>query len=159
MTKEYVDIKKEIYGKRMDFTFFPAELNKMTDDERKEIDELLVKCCINGVKSSYKYIPYIKMIDPNVIIVSDNFKKLPLIEQLTIITNLYIYCGKQEYFDVVAHAAVSNSDAYSLLVDMYVCCKKKGMDISNIYNKLKEIAEINSNNAYYTVMFQRRDKR
>lgn len=159
MTNEYVKIKNEICNGRRDILFFPQELNMMSDEERFEIEELIIKCCINGVNSSYKYIPYIKKANPNKIVIADTFKKIPLESQLTIIYNLYIHNGKQEYLDFISKVAVQNVDAYYLLTDIYVYNKRKGMNTEYIYNKLKEIAELNSNNIEYVAMFKRKTGR
>lgn len=156
-TKAYAEIRKEIYTSRRGISFYPHELDLLTDKERVEIEQLLLRGCTYGEKSYYPYIPYFRFEDPEFLVEREAFYRLPGEEQLALIKYVYLYSLNDKYLAYLQEKAYSNVDAFFCLRDILGYFKAYHQDWAELEKIMEDIA-CQKNEPVYTVVYERRNK-
>lgn len=156
-TKAYAEIRKEIYTSRRGISFYPHELDLLTDKERVEIEQLLLRGCTYGEKSYYPYIPYFRFEDPEFLVEREAFYRLPGEEQLALIKYVYLYSLNDKYLAYLQEKAYSNVDAFFCLLDILGYFKAYHQDWAELEKIMEDIA-CQKNEPVYTVVYERRNK-
>ncbi len=112
----YNELLKELNAKRRDLQFSPKDLDSLSDIERKTIENELILLIKRGVRTSYKYIPYIKSLDARKEL--SYIENLPFEDKLDIYRYLYIRTKDKTYLDSIILSALTNNEAFSLLLEM-----------------------------------------
>ena len=112
----YNELLKELNAKRRDLQFSPKVLDSLNDYERKIIEKELVGLIKRGVRTSYKYIPYIKNLD--IIKELSYIENLPFEDRIEIYRYLYLKTKNKDYLDNIILSALTNSKAFGILLEM-----------------------------------------
>ena len=64
MSDAYIKIKNNLEKKRRDYLFPSSLLDELEDNERREIEEIIIKLCLLGDRSCFQYIDHLKVFNP-----------------------------------------------------------------------------------------------
>ncbi len=112
----YNELLKELNAKRRDLQFSPKVLDSLSDNERKIIENELIILIKRGVRTSYKYIPYIKSLDIKKELSS--IENLPFEDKLDIYRYFYVKTKDKIYLDNIILSALTNNETFCLLLEM-----------------------------------------
>ena len=150
MTSAYDTIKESFNKTKRDISFPPSLLDALTDVERKEVEETIVKLCLKGDRVSYQYIPELKFYNPEEVFVPENMKGLTKYDQSTIYRTLYDKDKNPDYFSRIVENSKTDINTYSMLSLMYCDSDEKSEEL---YNTLKELS---SNSDMHSAIFSLR---
>lgn len=156
MSADFERINNEFKKNRRDLEFPHEDLDNLTLEERAIIEEQITNSIKMGDDTSYKYIPYLKIFNPEDNLKSKNITSLPLYDQAEIYYNLYLKSKRSLYIDKIISLAREDAEVYSMLTYLYITDK--------IPNNLKEdtfceIIKLSKNNETYFKIYETRKKR
>lgn len=154
MTEEYKKIINELNKPRRELDFSPNMLENLSEDERKDIEYRLLSLSIEGVQTSYQYIPYIKEYDPQTFFTDQNLSKLDKMNQAMINRELYKRNKDMQYIDKICELSKDSPSVYSMLIDMYINEQSQGNEANKILKpilEIKKLKEREKDNLYKTV--------
>jgi len=119
MNETYDYLKMELTKQKKDLMFSPELLDQLNDDERREIENLILEECRKGNITSFSYIPYLKNKNYISEIPRKIIKKFPDLQKAQICRYLYDASKLYMYVDMLLEIAQSNPQVYSILIQIY----------------------------------------
>lgn len=148
----YDDLLKIFYIRRRDYSFPSSELDGLTDKERKIIESLIIKSCLDGDSSCFQHLDKLKFYDPVAIFTDDVIQKMDSDKKVKILRILYEMTKNDKYIDFLINLAVNDLGAFSMLTIML---EDGEIDLSYL-NSLIQICKRDSyNKNYYIKMLSR----
>lgn len=141
MPETYERINKDLHKLRRDVSFDTSLLNSLSDEERKNVEEKIVKLCLSGDKSCFKYIDHLKFYDPKEVFTDDNMIRLEPSKKSLILRKMYELTENDEYLNKMIDIASQDMETYTSLLIMY---DDKILDAKRqdyLGRKLKEFAQ------------------
>ena len=145
----YSTIVEELNKYRRDILFSPSLLDELNEEERKQIEEKIIKLCLKGDKACFKYIEHLKYFNPTEAFTIYTMKDLNNFDKATIIKTLYEMTNDQKYIYLLMELSKYDINVYSLLTLMYVLSDNKDQElyafleqISNTSEEYKKMFEI-----------------
>ena len=148
----YYFLLKELNCHRRDLQFDPVLLDKLDNNYRKIIESKLYELCLLGVVSAFKYIPFINTIDIDELFSTENLDRYNDIVKYDLCKYGYLTKGNNNLLNILYKYALSDINAYKVLIDLYLACNKEeifeflnenvnqdkiGLLESRIYNRRK----------------------
>lgn len=138
MNDIYTNMKNELVSKKTDLMFRPDELDKLTDEQRVEIENLIMEECKKGNHTSFKYVSHFKTINPIKELIKDNrISSMSSKNKSLLYYNLLLFNMNPRILDMLFNLSREDYNAYSLLVDLY----KKETDGSRMKHELYEMID------------------
>lgn len=138
MATAYEIIKNSFNKTKRDISFPPSLLSELSDEQRREVEGIIVDLCLHGDRVSYQYIGELKFYNPEEVFVPQSMEGITPYDQSTIYKILYDKFGKPEYFARILTNADTDINTYSMLSLIY--CDSKEKD-PNLYSELKSRAD------------------
>ena len=110
MSVIFQKIKEQILTKE-DLSFTKEDLDKLTKEEREQIEKVLITFIKNGKQEAIKFIPYLN-IEIEDYLKNGDIKSLPVLTQSEIYLNLYKRNKSTFFIDPIIKLAENNPEAY-----------------------------------------------
>ena len=94
MNNNYEKILNNLNSKEANVQFLPKFLDSLTTNQREESEKKILSLIYSGLKSTYKYIPYLKTIDFDEKFTVFDISNLSMLDQIEI--NCYLYVATKE---------------------------------------------------------------
>lgn len=143
MKNAYDKILESFTKTRRDTSFSPSLLDELTEEERKNVEQKIVKLCLMGDKVSYQYIDKLKYYNPIEIFTKESMKELNQYDKACIFKILYDKTMDNKYLDYIKEISKNDINAYSMLSIMYYIGEKNDEEF---YNELEDISK--TSNSY-----------
>ena len=155
MNDIYSRMKSELVSRRVDLTFKPEDLDKLTNEQREEIEKLIMDECKEGNSSSFKYLSKFKTINPiRELNMVNKISMMSPVDKASLYSNLLDYHIDLRILDMFYQVAKIDYNAYSLFLRFY---KKLG-DGSRIQHEVYRMIEYiqrKSNDPRYSELFHK----
>ena len=115
MSATYDKIIKCLNKTRRDYLFPPSDLNKLDNDERKNVEERIIKLCLLGDRACFQYIDYLVMFKPKDVFNDDTLKDVSVTKRAFIYKRLYYLTKDYSYIVELYELAKKDINAYSIL--------------------------------------------
>ena len=138
----YEDLLKTFYASRRDYSFPSSALDSLNDEQRKNIEALIVKSCLNGDTSCFDHIIKLKFYDPKKIFTIETMSNIELSSRLRLIDIMYEVTKDNKYVDYLVNLSYVDIRAFSMLTLMFmnnVIPKEYYANIINICKSANEI--------------------
>ena len=152
MSATYDKIIKCLNKSRRDDLFPPSDLNELDNEERKNVEERIIKLCLLGDKACFQYIDYLVMFKPQDVFNDDSLKNISSTKRAFIYKRLYYLTKDYSYIVELYELAKKDINAYSILTLMYY---NGDFDKDNMYPSLLRLSTISED---YKMMFEKRCK-
>ena len=153
MSATYDKIIKCLNKTRRDYLFPPSDLNKLDNDERKNVEERIIKLCLLGDRACFQYIDYLVMFKPQDVFNDDTLKDVSVTKRAFIYKRLYYLTKDYSYIVELYELAKKDINAYSILTLMYY---DGDIDREDMYPSLLRLSTISEE---YKMMFEKRCKK
>ena len=150
---DYDAILEELNKRKRDIQFSKTELDKLTDFERKDIEEKLVELIKNGVSTSYKYIPNLKKVNLRIVFPYNNLPNLPINDVLDINKYLYLTTHDSGYLNNIISYSLNDSNAFSLL--LYLYNEEELKNKNELLNIILSVIKFTKNKEYFNMFNSR----
>lgn len=149
-------INNEFKKNRRDLEFSYEDLDNLTFEERKIIEEQIINSIKMGDDTSYKYIPYLKIYNPEDNLKNKDLASLPLYDQADIYYYLYTKSKSSLYIDKIISLAKKDPEVYSMLTYLYAT-NKIGKELAD--DTFCEIIKLSKNNDVYSEIYDVRNQK
>ena len=119
MSEIFNSLKKEFQKKKIDITFSVGRLDELTSKEREVIEDAIVERCKQGDSSCFKFIPYLKTLDPIDLISDDEIEMFDSYSQAKIYEAFYERSKDSFYLNCINDLAIDNPRIFNLMIRMY----------------------------------------
>lgn len=119
MTEVYNKLNNEFTKKHNSLTFNQEELENLNYEERKRIEEKLLRLCQSGSIDCFKYIPFMKIVSPEKAIEQKNIDSLPTYHQAAICYMLFQRTNDRNYCERIIKCANIDIKSFGLLINLY----------------------------------------
>ena len=137
MSVIFQKIKEQILTKE-DLSFTKEDLDKLTKEEREQIEKVLITFIKNGKQEAIKFIPYLN-IEIEDYLKNGDIKSLPVLTQSEIYLNLYKRNKSTFFIDPIIKLAENNPEAYKFLINMLSDNTVDEQLKNNLYEKILSI--------------------
>lgn len=138
----YEELLKTFYASRRDYSFPSSALDSLNDEQRKNIEALIVKSCLNGDTSCFNHISKLKFYDPKKIFTVEAIGDIDLSARLRLIDEMYEMTKDNKYIDYLVNLSSYDIRAFSMLTLMYMNNRIPKEYYANIVNICKNADEI-----------------
>ncbi len=138
MIETFNKLRNEFTKKHNSLTFNPAELDKLNYEERKAIEDKLLRLCKSGSIDCFKYIPYMKYALPEKEIDFNLIESFPIFHQATISYALFQRTKSMTYYEKLVKCANLDIKSFGLLINMYAEAEDNNLK-SSIRSSLENI--------------------
>ena len=150
MSAHYQEIIDSMNQKQPDVLFPKEWLDTLTEKERKDIEQMIIKKCLLGVSAFLPYVSEIKTYPLESIFTPETMVLLDSYQKATIVKTIYQRMNQTIYLNYLLDLAKKDFSVYSMLSFMYQ--ERKSL---SLYKDLKRIMEA-SNDERYRSVFEKR---
>ena len=103
---------------RRDTSFDPDLLDELEGEERKKVEDKIVKLCLYGDRVSYQYIPYLDTCDPKEVFTDESLEELKPFDRALIYKSAYLGSLDEYYLDKIIDLSKNDINSYSMFTLM-----------------------------------------
>lgn len=133
----YEQLNKILTSNRPELQFHPDVLNRLSEEERKDIEKRIAKFYLNGNQSALKYFPYFQYFNGGEIL-----KKVdkPL-DSASYYSTLYLCTKEEESLGILLSSAESDIDSFRALIELYNQLQEERIKVrlDSIYQSTRDI--------------------
>lgn len=144
MSIAYTIIEDSFKKKRRDLSFEIELLDQLSTEERQKIEEKIVKLCLNGDSSCFKYISSLKFFNPEDVFTEKSMTKFSSYKKATVLKIMYEKTKNNDYLNQLLALAKRDISVYTMLVFM---CDDNQIAEENKSSVIKELGFIAKNSS------------
>lgn len=151
------NVTKKIFNSQAEHVHLDSELlNSLDYNERKVIEEKIIKACLEGDSFYYDYIKLLKIYNPLNVFTLERIHSLESSSKIELCKILYLTTNDTRYIEYLLALSVHDKGAYSMLTILY----EDGVLSEKYYDRIKNICSLVKNNQEdYIKMSQRMHKK
>lgn len=153
----FEEMKKIIlYQRRRDYSFPTSALDELNDDERKEIERMIIEYSLQGDTFLFDHLSSLKFYDISEVFNKDVLNSFPSDKRHRIIDILYIKTRDNIYIDYLLELALQGDiNAFSALTLWYEDGKIDHLYCEKIVEIFEKVSDTHPNKVYFSRMLKR----